>query len=85
MTYYRLFPLIMQDFITRADMQELLLPTNLIISAQAGPAPVVGTIQAIQNGASPGAGSQTLKQAKEALKQSGGAAINASLGALGNV
>jgi hypothetical protein len=85
MTYYRLFPLMMEDFITRADMQELLIATNLIVNGTAGPFPVVATVQPIQNGSAPGIGSQGLKASKEAKKQAGGAAINASLGALGNI
>jgi hypothetical protein len=86
MTYWRLFPLILQDFITRADMQELMLPTNLLVTGSAGPAPITGgMVQAIQKGSSPGAGSQTLKASVEAKKQFGGAAINESLGALGKV
>jgi hypothetical protein len=84
MTYFRLFPLIMEDFVTRADMKELLIASNLIVTGQVGPAPITGGVcQPIQNGSSPGAGSQLLKQSKEAKKQAGGAAINEALGELG--
>jgi hypothetical protein len=85
MTYYRLFPLILEDFVTRADMKELLVATNLIVSGMAGSIPVSGTVQPIQNGSTPGAGSQALKGAKEAKKQGGGAAINVALGELGKI
>lgn len=86
MTYYRLFPLLMEDFVTRADMKQLMMPTNLLIaSAMAGPVPVTGTVQPIFTGDMPLPGSYTLLAQIELKKQSGGVAIDAALGALGNM
>lgn len=32
--YYKLFPLIMEDFVTRKDAKQMMLPSNLVVNTQ---------------------------------------------------
>jgi hypothetical protein len=75
-TYCKLFPLILEDFVTRADLKQFSLPSNLIVSGSGGgPAPVVGVTTPIYNGSVAGPESQALKVAKNAIKEAGGSSI----------
>ena len=93
--YCKLFPHILKDFITRADMLQILAPNNLPVNTQvstilagaAGPYPLAGTGQGKgsglvtpgYNGANPSSGSQALKKQKEAIRKAGGTIIKGTI------
>ena len=99
--YCKLFPLILRDFITRRDMEQILIPSNLpvnttvntIVAATAPTGPVTGTgigkgsgaTTPVYNGNVPSAGSKILEGEKLAIKEAGGTAIESTLGALSEV
>lgn len=94
--YCKLFPHILEDFVTRKDMAQIIrsdnLPTstNVIvpINGLAGTIPVTGTangpaqgtVQPVYNGSIPSPASVAMKVEKEAIKNAGGTATSAALG-----
>jgi len=89
-TYYKLFPLMMEDFLTRVDSNEMMAATNLIVQTDAGQNVATTGSPAAQTGftTSPGQGrvtppytgsykkaaTITLAERKKALKEAGGTA-----------
>jgi len=97
-TYCKLFPLIMKDFLTRRDCQEMMKPLNLpvgtsvntivAVTTPSGPGAGTGLGQGagqtspIYAGGVPTAGSQALAREKEIIRDSGGAAAEGAIGSL---
>ena len=95
--YCKLFPLIVQDFITRQDLMKILTPDNLPVTVNPGqgvsvvvPAgtgstvsPGTGIVSPIYTGQTLSPGSVALSRQKEVIKNSGGATVSSLLGELG--
>lgn len=89
--YAKIFPHIMDDFITRDDAKEMMAKSNIPITVNAGqavataggPAAQTGTTvssgsglaQPIYDGSIPSPGTKILEQAIKARKEAGGAAV----------
>jgi hypothetical protein len=99
--YCKLFPLIMEDFLTRKDAIEMMKPSNLpthtnpgqAVTTTGGPAaqsgstvaPGQGKVLTKYNGSFPRSASRLLAKQKEAIKEGGGKATKAALGAVGEL
>ena len=95
-TYCKLFPLILEDYLTREDAKKMMESTNLsvsttvntMLSGTAGPAPLSGTgagtgsgqVQAAYKGETALAGSQALANEKKVIKEGGGTATKVAIG-----
>lgn len=80
-TYCKLFPLIMEDFLTRSDCKDIMTATNLIVNTTiagsvSGPGNVTGTGLGVVNakyaGNTPNPGTMVLRSEKQALQDAGG-------------
>jgi len=69
--YAKLFPLILEDFVTRADLSMALMQTNMIVSGTAGQLPVTGVVNCPFKADTPSPKSIALR-AKYTAKQNGG-------------
>ncbi len=94
-TYCKLFPLMIEDFLTRLDSKEMMLSTNLIVQVDAGQAvataggptaqtgstvsPAQGRVNPIYMGDFKKPGTVSLAQEKKAIKEAGGQATGSVL------
>jgi hypothetical protein len=92
--YCKLFPLIMEDFLTREDAKIMMGASNLSVSSivntavqvviPAGSGTGVGgfntTVQATYKGGMPQAPSHALAEEKRAIKNAGGTSIQKTIG-----
>lgn len=101
-SYYKLFPYIMDDFLTRKDCEQMMKSTNLPVTTTvstivntavqvavpagtgtgvgAGNGEGAGQTTPVYIGTTPLGGSRILAKEKEALKEAGGVAIQATIG-----
>lgn len=95
MGYCKLFPHIVQDFVTRKDMLQILAPTNLpvntgvntIVAGQAGQYTVVatgtgsgtGTVSPVYKGSTLSPASTALQKQKEVALKAGGTIIKGTI------
>ena len=91
-TYAKLFPYIMDDFVTRDDSKEMMGKSNLPVNINAGQAvnttgspaaqagftvsPGSGLAQPIYDGSFPSPGTKVLEQKIKAKKEAGGATVS---------
>lgn len=76
--YYKLFPYIMQDFVTRTDLQLALSTGNILTQVQVAIPAGTGTgilTKAIYDGGTAGPGAIALKAGYKAAEEAGGATI----------
>jgi hypothetical protein len=94
--YAKLFKHILEDFITRKDMMQILIPSNIpvttnvntFVAGTAGPYPVVGkgtgsgsgVANAAYKGETPSPGSIAMKTEKEAIVKAGGITTKQAIG-----
>ena len=100
-TFAKVFPHILELFVSRADAKEMMKSDNLnvtvnpgqVVSTSGGPtsqvgstvSPGMGKVLAVYNGGQSHPASKIVEQEVEAKKNAGGTAIEGSLGALANV
>jgi hypothetical protein len=94
-TYCKLFPLMIEDFLTRLDSKEMMRATNLIVSTDAGQAvsttgsptaqagatvsPGQGRVNVVYAGDYKKPGTLSLAEEKKAIKEAGGQATTTVL------
>ena len=93
-TYYKLFPLIVQDFLTRLDSKQMMSSDNLnvlvnagqSVSVQVGPAPGTGSTSSpgsgnvlpVYNGSFKNAQTVAYEQQVKAAKEAGSASVESA-------
>jgi hypothetical protein len=97
-SYAKMFPLMVEDFLTRHDCKEMMAESNLIVTVQAGQAvtttgspsaqsgstvsPGQGQVKASYKGGNKRGGTVAEEQEKKAIVEGGGIATGSALGEL---